>query len=882
MSRGGPARFLLPTALLLLPFALFSWMLPFAGESTIGNDYPVYHIQQQLELQHSLCQGTFPLYAPGFAGGRSTAALTLGQLYHPFPHLAARLPGYWQGHALDWMSFLRLLSLGFTQGVLFLLLRRWQLGPTAAFVISFVTVYNLRMLDLFRYGPALESYTAFLLLCAALAFLRIRPDRPAPAAAVIACTWLLVCSGHPQMMHIGLIGAGAMALIIDPLIRSFPSGDEPRRGEGRRYFLTAFLSLGAGIALAAPYWMSFYSEFVRENSVRVGRDYSWSLAYGDSVGGALNSFFLPLRADVHGAFGSSPVVLFALSGPPLLLLYLLAARPGALKEHRARAGAAAALWVLSLLVFLFSLGEATPVHRLAWEYVPFVKAWRVAGRLTMLLPALFFFQLAWMTRAAGSSGRRLPVIVAATTIIYPAYHLFLVDRLLPTGRYTPMAINKFGPLVESAAAWLGLASLLLAGSFLLIRKRGSPFLRSTVGLLLVLTVVGQGALQLRYGTWRVSREPTWTGDFIEQLKKSDIAYRGNPGFGMEAPSVLEHIERSSLEADLARLYRRYEIFPSREEVYSFLAADRSADQAAIERMDAAAPLAPTGREGDPLTGKDEVELTFSSLNRLLLRVRAAEGGLLVLAYPYSSRWEAQIDGAEAPVYRANGYALGLALPGGEHEVEVRYRSRASERGALVAALALLAILLAFGRPRAGKMALIAILFTVAIPAVVSFLWFSSLYSGRSLGTAYRWTSEKVPAADNAAYGRRTSMSSIYSSQHPLLFTAAFAVDGSRSGQPFRTGRRETAPWWEVDLGRERKMEKLVIAWPPGQAPALPLTINISSNGKDYGMAHALSEKELQGKDVSIPLDGRPGRYVRLLSGGRGPLALTEVEVYESP
>jgi hypothetical protein len=161
----------------VLPFVVFYWLLPFAGRLTIGNDYPIYAIQQQMELRYSLSHGTFPLCAPGFAGRRSAAALTLGQMYHPLSFLAAYSPGYWSGYGPEWNTFWRLVSLGLTQLVLFNLLLRLAVRVDVAFILSFLTVYNLRMLDMFRYGAALENYTGFLLLRAAITYLYIAPDK---------------------------------------------------------------------------------------------------------------------------------------------------------------------------------------------------------------------------------------------------------------------------------------------------------------------------------------------------------------------------------------------------------------------------------------------------------------------------------------------------------------------------------------------------------------------------------------------------------------------------------------------------------------------------------------------------------------------------------
>ena len=131
--------------IVLLPFFIFFWMVPFAGHLTIGRDYVIYSILNQLELQFSLAHGQFPLFVPGFATGVPASTLTLGQLYHPFPHIAALAPGYWNGMALEWNALLRFLSLGLTHLVVFLFLCRLRLKRHIAFGISLVTVYNLRI-----------------------------------------------------------------------------------------------------------------------------------------------------------------------------------------------------------------------------------------------------------------------------------------------------------------------------------------------------------------------------------------------------------------------------------------------------------------------------------------------------------------------------------------------------------------------------------------------------------------------------------------------------------------------------------------------------------------------------------------------------------------
>ena len=383
--------------LVLLPFGVFFWLTPFLGDLTLGNDYGLYSIEQQLETQYSLRHGSFPLYAPGFAGGQSASALTLGQIFHPLPHIAARLPGYWLGQALEWSTFLRLVMLGVAHLGVYLLLLRAGLSRLASFILSVSAVYNLRMLDMFRYGASLENYTGLLYLATAAGWYWLRPRGAVGPACMILATWLLVCGGHPQIMYLGLLGAGVLALVLPFALGSPGPGDGTGRPGLAGYYARVGSSVGAGLLLSSGYLLGFANDFMKDNLMRVERGYSWSLGYGDSWGGTLNSFFAPLHADVHGAFGSSPLILFAMLAPPLLA-FGRSGRRGGVGSGGPSSGIGLVLWALALLVLLCGLGEQTPVHHLFWKYVPFAGSFRVPGRIHLLLPLLFLLILAGLAR----------------------------------------------------------------------------------------------------------------------------------------------------------------------------------------------------------------------------------------------------------------------------------------------------------------------------------------------------------------------------------------------------------------------------------------------------------------------------------------------------
>ncbi|MFN2433172.1 MAG: hypothetical protein ABR599_10235 [Gemmatimonadota bacterium] len=75
--------------------------------------------------------------------------------------------------------------------------------------------------------------------------------------------------------------------------------------------------------------------------------------------------------------------------------------------------------------------------------------------------------------------------------------------------------------------------------------------------------------------------------------------------------------------------------------------------------------------------------------------------LLVLTDSYYPGWTAEVDGASAPVLRANGYQRAVAVDAGRHAVGLRYRPASLELGAWISAgtLLLLAVGLLTGRRR---------------------------------------------------------------------------------------------------------------------------------------------------------------------------------------
>lgn len=689
---------------LLVPYVVL-WRFAPVGRVTIGNDYVVYPIDAQLEYVWSWSHGIWPLFMPGFAGGTSASAMTLGQAWHPITWLCALTPGYRTGSAEVIVTFYRFLELGIVHHLLHRESRARGLARWAAFLLTLAVVFNTRMLDSFRYGASLESYLGMLLACHAfcLAYrLGWTPRRVAWAAFAI---YLTLVGGHPQWALFGVGGACLLAVALLPV--------SPGEGAGRGRFLGGVAVSGLlGGGLAAGYLAPFAVEFLGQNAGRVGQDYAFTAGFSDTVRGTVANFFRPLESDVHGAFGGSAL-------PLVLVCYVAFALFGSRKPWAVLVPA-----LLMAVTLLFALGKSTPFHRLVVEHIPGFSSFRVPGRANLMVPPLLLL-IGW---AAFDGDRaelrrrlfaRVPLLALAGATALVAHVAFqLLAPTIVVAAYSPLLFSGSPAWVDGALVALFAATALSLALAAWQRPSVSP----TATILCVLAVVGSSAIALPYGTWRTKRKPTRTFEKLDAHHAEHLLFWGDPGFGMESRQVLRaRAAGLSLARPPGALHEHW---------------------ATAESDDAAVPAAVAGngelfltgaaveaRPGEAASDPEAVKLESAHWNRWTFTVDAPRGGAFVLGQPALPQWRATVDGAAAPVVVADGTFPAVVLDPGRHQVELRFVSVASVAGAVISAATVLGIVLARHRLRGQRSkrarALTAALATLVLVALVLFargLW----------------------------------------------------------------------------------------------------------------------------------------------------------------
>jgi hypothetical protein len=81
-------------------------------------------------------------------------------------------------------------------------------------------------------------------------------------------------------------------------------------------------------------------------------------------------------------------------------------------------------------------------------------------------------------------------------------------------------------------------------------------------------------------------------------------------------------------------------------------------------------------------------------NQLKVHVSAQRPAMLVLSETFYPAWRAYVDGLPAHIYRANYLFRAVAIPAGEHQVEMRYESASFQLGLLISGGTLIVVLAA--------------------------------------------------------------------------------------------------------------------------------------------------------------------------------------------
>ncbi len=382
------------------------------------------------------------------------------------------------------------------------------------------------------------------------------------------------------------------------------------------------------------------------------------LAAGFVVGTALTGLAYAPAMGVHafGGFGAYAGPSWLVQAAGYVALVLLP--PIALVRIGGRHRGAAAIALATVLELLW-LSERALVR------VPFEPI-AAPSPIALALEKEEYPRLAVLTPRAWDD----PVVP-----VYPS----LVDRV---GGYDPLCSLESARFLEAVEV-TDPATLALA-------RRGPPH-RPWFEL----AGVARPDLLALGATHLVTRTPT---DLALVASETRVVY-GHRSNGIVEPAYLYRVDGA-----LPRAY----LMAHAEHV---AAPDQLGAMLSSNRFEGRRRLLVEGAVPPELAGPSDALLPVAILehhaNRVVLRAEApSSGGWVVLGEAWSPEWTATVDGAPAPIERANSLFRAVRIPGGGHTVEMRvHLSRGFDVGGAIAAAALAVLVawsLAASRRRPGQ------------------------------------------------------------------------------------------------------------------------------------------------------------------------------------
>ncbi len=502
-ARRGPGPGAWAAACAVLALLFYRSFVADPGAMLFGTDM----IEQAYQLRRFAVQELeagrgLPLWNPFVYGGQPFLAILPGPVYYPTSLLYPVMPLF---RAIGWTFVLHTALagvLGYAAGRAFGL-RRWSSAVAgAAFMFTGYVTSTL-------YGGHDGRMFAMVLVpavfaCAERGFREREPGWLLLMGLVVACQ---IFTPHTQLMYFSSLAVSLYA--VWRLAPDLWGGGEERRSALRMsgWFAVGFAA--AAVVGAVQLWptLSLLPDAVR-GAGRGGYEFaaSWALPPQE-----LSAFFLPdLVGSLQGYWGTNPFKLHTeyLGAGTLALAAVAWATPRG--DRR--------VWFLvvaSILGVAFSLGAATPVHRIAYELVPMISRFRAPNMMTG--PVAFFVAL--------SAG-------------------FGVDRILAARDAAGEAEGEEGQEGASSVSWVAVAGL--SAPFLILAawaalapegllrwvdtswfasghpRRPPAELAGTLRLTgLVAFVVWTGTLAAGYAVAR-ERWPRWTLALVALLLVADL------------------------------------------------------------------------------------------------------------------------------------------------------------------------------------------------------------------------------------------------------------------------------------------------------------------------------------------------------------------------
>ena len=542
-----------------------------------------------------------------------------------------------------------------------------------------------------------------------------------------------VLSGFPQSAYICALVYGSFAL--------FRALQGRARFESARTWIVLLAGLGAAAVLGAAAGavvllpMSALGS-ISDRAATLGYEWSTRLAYWPPN---VLTFLLPyINGDISDNTYKGPPFFWEDYGYVGAATFLLAIY-GSVRERRRPI--VIFLIAMTLLAYLFVLGAATPVFKVAYLLIPGLKMFRFPTRFLIVvelglavLGAIGLTRLRADLQGRLPPGSQAPLFIAVTICAVTA-----IDLWFHQPRQNPMVPARDW-LAPPAAAQLVLADTSRPRTFTPrhrdLHRRAFLAARGWSDVRPYFELRGTLPPNTGGGFWGIPSADCYAG--IAPRWYTDVWGDHNREDSLVTRLTLLDVNKQvlMLHPGMAAILKAYGVthvlsaFPQRGAALPYVGRDGNTfvyrvDGAARARFvrsaryvenDAEAgtrlldgtfdpdaeillhdvsdrPAGPDAASDAPGAAPSRVSVIRETQRDVVIDAEAPHDGFLLLADTYYPGWTATVDGTPTPVHRANLSVRGIRIPGGRHEVRFTYEAPGLTQGLRVTTIAIVLLLL---------------------------------------------------------------------------------------------------------------------------------------------------------------------------------------------
>ncbi len=324
------------------------------------------------------------------------------------------------------------------------------------------------------------------------------------------------------------------------------------------------------------------------------------------------------------------------------------------------------------------LGNKTPIYYIFWKFFPLASSFRIAGRISIIIPPIILLILIWIFHPKNKILHKNIKYVLVICSVFSIISILLKNIF--DFKYTtcsPISLRNIPSFIIITLEILLIISPII---ITLITKYKS------LKFIIALLILSQLTITLYLGTWIEKKKDFPTFKDILSSRKVKQGFNKYPGYGLYTKNAISQINQHFFSPYLAKNYNKCINAANEKESFHVLTSIRKPKEAVIISDN----KLPTSNEENL---NSSIRLLYNSNNKIIFSSTTSDPSIFVLSYPFDKNWNVKVNNKIHSIFKANGNQIGIVIPRGTSLIEFFYWSHSIAIGLIISLVSFFIIFL---------------------------------------------------------------------------------------------------------------------------------------------------------------------------------------------